>query len=443
MVVGSIPTGPTMENPKQPIGASDMQAPFISLHLLNADVSKPRETRSREILQLAEVASQSWLIKNELGFYAGRYEDVNNILKDRRWHTGVFRLLALKMGLNPELENNRRKVLLALDGDEHTRIKKHISRALRGEGYDEKCKWRALELITEVSDREEIDIVSDLVFRYPSSVISSVLGVPEADWPFIDEITGLLIKHFEGNVGEYSKESSDAGNRFYSYMRKLFNEIRRSGNSDSAIAQMLISQDEMGLDDLELAIIIGSLYGGGVDTVRCQISLIFDYFLSNPGTYKEVSDSYWNDWGKRADSSAVLVGMLEEIMRVNTAVRGSVRYASEDIEYKNIVFPKGTFMFLGYASANMDKSIRENADAVDFGLSEMYYYQDFTFGGGSHRCPGANLAMTEIAVFFQRFIHVFSDIERAGEPIYRSSNASVFGPENLPVKLTKRQEMWR
>ena len=416
-----------------------MQLPFLNLHLLKSDIDSPATTRSEEIRTLAVMSEHSWLIKNELGFYVGGNKDVVAILKDQRWHNGVFRLLAMKMGIDPNLENNRRKALLALEGKEHTKIKKHISKALRG-NHLETCKSIAAEIIEAILDRENVDVVSDIASRYPSYVISSTIGIPKSDWPFIDEMTGPLIKHFEGSPGENSKESVDAGNRFFAYMRKMFNDMRRSPIEGNIISGLVAVQEEMGLDDYELAIILGSLYGGGVDTVRCQISMIFDYFLSNPGEYEKFSDAYWEAHDDEKEAISAIRTMAEEIMRLNSPVRGSVRYASEDIEYKNVIFPKGTFLFLGYSAANMDKSIREKADSVDFELANMYYFQDMTFGWGTHRCPGSLLAIDEITTMLQSFVLAFKSIERDGDATYRPSNAPVFGPETLPMRIYKRED---
>lgn len=419
--------------------ADDMQLPFISLHYLNTDLDSPKQSRLDEIYKLSDISSSSWLIRNELGFYIGRYEDVTAILKDARWHHGVLRLLAMEMGLDPEIENSRRKVLFALEGEEHTRLKKHISRALR-HNFRNACRALSDDVIFSVRDKTEIDIVSDIIFAYPSSVISSIIGIPKNDWPLMDEISGQLIKYFEGNVSEFSKESSEAAVKLYMYLKNLFAHLRETPAENNVISEMLKSQEETGLDDFDLVVVIGSLYGGGVDTTRCQLGLIFDYFLSNPSSYEEFSNRYWEKLNDGADVFPVLKTMIEEIARLNPTIRGSIRYASEDIEYKNVNFPKGTFLFLGYASANMDKSTREQAELVNFELAEINHYQDLTFGAGTHKCPGESLAMEQAGSLLRSFVHTFSHVERNGEPTYRESNASVFGPNSLPVKLIRREE---
>ena len=224
------------------------------------------------------------------------------------------------------------------------------------------------------------------------------------------------------------------------YIKNLFDTLRETPDENNVISEMLESQEETGLSDFDLVVIIGSLYGAGVDTTRSQLGLIFDYFLSNPGSYKEFADRYWKKVDNEVDASKTLATMIREISRVNPTIRGSVRYASEDIEYRNVKFPKGTFLFLGYASANMDKSIRERAEFVDFELAEMQHYQDLTFGAGAHRCPGTSLAMVQAVSLLRTFVHTFSNMERNGEPTYRESSASVFGPNSLPVKLTRREK---
>lgn len=420
---------------KDYLGAN-MQLPFIGL-FSNTDSDSPKQSRLDKIRELADISSDSWLIRNEHGFYVGRSEDVKAILKDSRWHHGTQRFLAMEMGFDPDL-NGRRSVLF-LDGEEHRRLKKNISKAIRHDSQ-ELCRKISENIISRVCDKTEIDIVSEIIFAYPSSVISSLIGIPENDWPLMDEISGPLIKRFEGNVSEFSKESSDAAIKFYMYLTGLFASLRETPDENNVISEFLKSQKETGLDDFDLVTIIGAIYGGGVDTVRCQLGMLFDYFLSNPGSYEEVSNRYLEKLSEGADALPVLRTMIQEISRLNTSVRGSIRYASEDIEYKGVMFKKGTFVFIEYASANMDKFTRERAELMDFALAEINHYQDLTFGAGIHKCPGASLAMHEEVLFLERFIRTFSRIERNGEPTYRESGAIIFGPNSLPARLTRRKE---
>ena len=45
---------------------------------------------------------------------------------------------------------------------------------------------------------------------------------------------------------------------------------------------------------------------------------------------------------------------VEETMRVLGAIRGTARFASEDIEYRGVLFPKGTFLATVTSAANRD-----------------------------------------------------------------------------------------
>lgn len=405
----------------------DMELPFIGLHYLNTNSDSPKQSRIDKIREISDASSSSWLIRNELGFYIGRYEDVMAILKDKRWHQGVLELLAIEMGLEPDIKNKRPKSPFTLEGEEHTKLKKNISKALR-HNFEGICESLSENVVRSVGDKTEIDIVSDIIFPYPSSIISLSLGIPNNDWPLMDEISGQLIKYFEGTESKLFKEASDAAIRLYVYFRDLFAILRETQDENNPIGKMLKSQDETGLDDFDLMVIIGSLYGGGVDTTRCQLGLVFDYFLSNPGSYEDISNRYLANLADGSDASTFLRTVVGEIFRHNPTIGGSVRYASEDIEYRNVKFPKGTFLFLGYASANIDKPIQK-------------HHKDLVFGAGKHRCPGESLAMQEVVILLQQFIHAFSHIEKNGEPTYRESAATVFGPTSLPVRLTKRIEV--
>jgi cytochrome P450 len=403
-----------------------MQLPFVPLHLLNSDTATPLQTRLGEIEALSNLAENHWLIQTTIGFYIPRREDVSNILRDPRWHNGVIKLLSQQLGMSGGLENNRSKVLLSLEGEEHDKIKKKAHEMMgpsRSASHSSICSSISSKIIKSLPDSDALqaDIAEDIIFRYPSSVMSSVLGIPESDWPFIDEITGILMRHLDGVVPMHSEEARRADMAFSKYLERAFYERRKDGNGVDLISDLLRGQKEMGMDDNELKIFIGSLFGGGVDTVRSQLGLVFDYLLDNPDTYSSLREN-----------PSSIPAAVEEMCRIHPTVRGSVRYASEDIEYKGFSFPKGTFVFLGFFTGNLDKSIRKEPLVVDV---EAPKYPVLTFSGGTHYCVGHSLARIEMTELVSAFANRFSRIERCGEPQYKASNAGVFGPVSLPAKL--------
>ena len=82
-------------------------------------------------------------------------------------------------------------------------------------------------------------------------------------------------------------------------------------------------------------------------------------------------------------------------MRYFGAVRGTGRFASEDIVYRDILFPEGTFVFPSTATANRDGDAFDDPDTFDI-RKEPSDHPHLTLGSGIHYCLGAWLARAEL-----------------------------------------------
>ena len=72
---------------------------------------------------------------------------------------------------------------------------------------------------------------------------------------------------------------------------------------------------------------------GGTDTTRNQLGCAVALFAEHP-----------EQWALLAEQPELAPRAVEEAMRYFGAVRGTGRFASEDIEYRDVLFPTGTFI---------------------------------------------------------------------------------------------------
>ena len=81
-------------------------------------------------------------------------------------------------------------------------------------------------------------------------------------------------------------------------------------------------------------------------------------------------------------------------MRYLGAVRSTARFASEDVVYRDVLFPQGTLVATSLAGANRDPEAFTAPGVFDItterGTAQM------TFGSGIHFCMGAALARAEL-----------------------------------------------
>ena len=124
-------------------------------------------------------------------------------------------------------------------------------------------------------------------------------------------------------------------------------------------------------------------------------------------------------------------------MRYLGAVRGTARFASEDSEYRDVFFPKGSFIAPSLAQANLDPSVFPDPGRFDI-TREPSNRPQLTFGSGIHYCLGAALARAEQQEALTIMADRLPDIEIAGDIRWKPATVGIFGPERLPVSVGTR-----
>jgi cytochrome P450 len=121
-------------------------------------------------------------------------------------------------------------------------------------------------------------------------------------------------------------------------------------------------------------------------------------------------------------------------MRFFGAVRGTGRFASEDIEYKGVTFPAGTFIAPAMATANRDPGVFAEPDVFDI-TREPSGQPQLTFGSGIHYCLGAALARAELQEALPLLARRMPDLALDGPVTWKPDAVGIFGPEHLPVRF--------
>jgi cytochrome P450 len=204
------------------------------------------------------------------------------------------------------------------------------------------------------------------------------------------------------------------------YIGIVISERRIKPQTD-LISMLLSSRDgEDFLSDEEVTTLVETLVIAGMDTIHHQLGSILLAMLEN----KEL----WHHFRGNAEDRP---RMIEELLRINGSVCETGRIASEDIEHKGILFPKGTIVFINLSSSNMDTKVFQDPDSINL-LNEK---QHFAFGGGLHKCIGAALARAEIQIALDVIAEKMPAIKKSGDVLYSSENSAVYGPVSLRVKI--------
>jgi cytochrome P450 len=399
------------------ISLSELDLPTVEFDFADAE-----EHRNA----LLALSKESWIAKGVFAYPIFRYEDCVAILRDKRWHSAAA-LAAEAFGVNdPRLKERRRESILSAEGDVHTRLRRLVAPSFSPRAADRLRPFMREvmnSLIDPVAKNGKCDLATDICDPYPIPIICELLGAPKKDWQLFSRWAEDVLRIFNATASEELDVIFKAQDELGEYTRQLIAD-RRSRPADDLITS-LIAAEEAGdkLDEAELEMMVEAVIVGGTDTTRNQLGCSIALFAEHP-----------EQWKLLAEQPELAGKAVEETMRYFGAVRATGRFASEDIEYKGVLFPKGTLVTPSLSIANRDETVFNDANIFDI-TREPAGQPQMTFGSGIHYCLGAALARAEqqeaLPIMAQRMKNLRID----GAVTWKPSTVAIFGPENMPISF--------
>ncbi len=374
--------------------------------------------------QLASIAQDSWIAKGLFAYPIFNYEDCLAILRDRRWHSAAA-LAAIAFGVDdPRLSEDRQPSILSSEGEVHTRLRRLVAPSFSPRAADRLRPFMREvmnSLIDPIVAQGHCDLAVDICEHYPIPIICELLGAPKSDWQFFSRVAEDVLRIFDANNADEIDLILAAQADLDAYVRQLISD-RRSSPADDLITS-LIAAEEAGdkLNENELVSMVEAVIIGGTDTTRNQLGCSVALFAEHP-----------EQWKLLAERPELAGKAVEETMRYFGAVRSTGRFASEDIEYKGVLFPKGTLVVPSLVLANRDSAVFNEPNTFDI-TREPAGQPQMTFGAGIHYCLGAALARAEQQEALPLLAQRLPNLRINGDVIWKPSTVAIFGPENLPV----------
>jgi cytochrome P450 len=273
------------------------------------------------------------------------------------------------------------------------------------------------------------DFARDIAVNYPLSVILSILGMPESDFPRMLMLTQELFGSADPDLQRGT--TIDDINRvimdFFVYFGELTAARRAQPTGDlaSAIANARISEpvtgDERPLNDMELISYYVIIATAGHDTTSSAIAGGLQALIENPDQLRRLRDEP-DLMGKAVD----------EMIRWTTPVKHFMRTARTDYTLRGVDIHEGDWLMLSYPAGNRDEDVFADPMRFDVGRSPNKH---LAFGFGVHFCLGAMLARMEMKALFNELLPRLSDVALAGEPALMHT-LFVGGLKRLPIEFT-------
>ena len=367
--------------------------------------------------------------RHPLGFYAlTRYDDVALLLRDGRFGKGGYQTLLAARFEGGEEETGAAASMLFTDPPDHTRLRALVSKAFTPRVV-ETMRPHVQALVDGFLDRVAagggMDLIADLAYPLPVTVISELLGVPREEterikqWS-LDLARGLdaIAMPVEPEVIVRARAASRAIRRHF---QGLIARRRREPRAD--LLSALIAVEEAGdrLTEGELLATCVLLYVAGHETTVNLIGNGLLALLRHPA-----------QWERLVAEPSAVPAAVEELLRYDGPVHRVGRIPDADVELGGRVIPAGSLVVALLGAANRDPAHFPEPDRLDVG---RHPERHLAFGRGIHSCLGAPLARLEAQVALGSLLTRWPRLALATGTLEWRAGATLRGLAALPVRF--------
>jgi cytochrome P450 len=319
--------------------------------------------------------------------------------------------------------------MINMDPPEHTMLRRLVQQAFsprRVAGLAGMVREITAGIVTGFAGDGHADLVSQVAYPLPLTVIFRVLGVPAQDIPACQQWTADLKALQFGHSG-MPVERQVACARSVAAFQRYFEELAANwtlGDRDGMLDDLLRARDEDGtsyLSIIQVADQMNALVIGGHETLANGLGNILWQLLSER-----------ERWRRVCEGSGLIEAAIEEGLRIEAPVNGMIRIATRPVTLSGVEVPAQARLLLLFGSANRDEAKFPEPD--QFLLERAGQPPHLAFGRGIHYCVGAPLARLEARIALQVLAEQLPGLRLApGEVSEHVPNLMFRGLARLPV----------
>jgi cytochrome P450 len=319
------------------------------------------------------------------------------------------------------------------DAPDHTRLRRLVAKAFTTRVV-QRLAPRIAELVDAALDRAgetgAFDVVADLSYPLPMTVICELLGVPVADEAQFRTWSALLagtldpVYALTGQRPENIGEQIEAAVAVHEYFERLVAQ-RRGGDGEDLLSALIAARDAG--DQLSTGELVSTcvlLLLAGHETTTNLIANGVLALLRHPAELAAL----------RADPGRG-AAVVEEVLRYDPPVHLVARVAAGPLRCGGadggMEIAGGDLVLALLGAAQRDPAEYPDPDRFDSGREARH----LAFATGAHFCLGAPLARLEARLALARFAQRVDGPRLVCDPPPYKDTAALRGPSALPVEF--------
>ncbi len=368
-------------------------------------------------------AQHPWLATCKFGTVVSEY----SAMKDLLWMDDAMRMA---LGDIVEMMNARgtpwgrfqEEMILNQSGAEHKRLRDVLAHAFtprQALKHRPFMREQIARLLDEWAPKGEFDFEEFSSF-FPISVTARLVGLPADQIPVLKDALETLGQSLSLDP-DYMVHLQAAAQQLYDAMEDLVARRRageRLGPEEDMLDILLATHDggQMNMDELLNLLIL--LFVAGYDTSKNAMTLMMNQLIDRPA-----------DYARCATDQAFCAKVVEENFR-HTTTANVPRLTSRDIEYRDVLIPKGTMLFFPVSVAGRDPFVAPDADR--FEPERDHKNRHIAFGRGQHMCLGQHIARAQIEEGLHLIAQRITKPRRNGDYGWRPFFGT-WGMKGLPI----------
>ena len=338
--------------------------------------------------ELARMRAQGSLADLEDRTFVVHYEAVRKMLQDGRLSANFTRILEFFGVHEGAFHDFMMRSPLNMDGPEHRAWRKLMVRTFTPRNVDQLRPFLRIEserLVSEFAARGECEFVGEFARHLPALGLCELIGVPKEDRMLFGQWADTIGLGFNPMLLKSKIADVDAAMAaLIEFCRQLVS-ARQAAPQDDLVSRLAIAalDQETRLDHEAVARTVAGLVFAGYETTKNQLGGMIMLMADAPDQWEAVA---------REPSRAQ--AMVEETLRMHSAVANISRTVNTDIEWEGRCIPVGTRLVGSIWAANRDENQFPAPNRLDPETNGRA--AQIAFGQGAHHCLGAALARAEL-----------------------------------------------